>query len=60
LPQLGTLHLTSRAYLRLANRPSAQFQNSSKEEQPSSIGDWYCLSSSQGRVLVARVSIKHI
>ena len=25
LPQLGTLHLTLHVYLRLANRPSAQF-----------------------------------
>ncbi len=33
LPQLGTLHLTSRVYLRLANRPSAQFQNSSIQER---------------------------
>jgi hypothetical protein len=30
------LHLTSRVYLRLANRPSAQFQNSSIQERPSS------------------------
>jgi hypothetical protein len=36
LPQLGTLHLTSRIYLRLANRPSAQFCNSSKQERPPS------------------------
>ncbi len=28
LPQLGTLHLTLRACLRLANRPSTQFRNS--------------------------------
>ncbi len=35
LPQLGTWHLTLRVYLRLANRPSAQFANSSKQEQPS-------------------------
>ncbi len=36
LPQLGTLHLTLRVFLRLANRPSAQFANSSKQEQFSS------------------------
>ncbi len=36
LPQLGTLHLFLRVYLRLANRPSAQFANSSKQEWPSS------------------------
>ncbi len=32
LPWLGMLHLTSRVYLRLASRPSAQFWNSSIQE----------------------------
>ncbi len=40
LPQLGTLHLTLRVYLRLANRPSAQFANSSNQEQPSSFKNY--------------------
>jgi hypothetical protein len=35
------------------NNPQAQ-------EQPSSVGDRHCLSSSQGRVLVARVSDRRI
>ena len=49
-------HLTSRTVLRLANRPSAQFANSSKQGQPPSNGDHIYLFSSQGRVLVLRVS----
>ena len=59
MPQLGTLHLTSCVYLRLANRPSAQFQNSSRQEQPPSSrydpqvsGTRTAFLSSQARVLV--------
>jgi hypothetical protein len=51
LPQL-----TSRVYLRLAIRPSAQFVNL-LTRTTSNDWDWYCLSSSQGKVLVARVSV---
>ncbi len=49
-------HLTSHTVLRLANRPSAQFWNSSKQGQTPSDGDLIYLFSSQGRVLVLRVS----
>ncbi len=49
-------HLTSRTVLRLANRPSAQFANSSKQGWPPSKGDHIYLFSSQGRVLVLQVS----
>ncbi len=49
-------HLTSRTVLRLANRPSAQFANSSKQGQPPSNGDPIYLFSSPGRILVLRVS----
>ncbi len=53
------LHLISLVYLRLANRPSAQFQNSSRQEQPPSsrydpqvLGTRTAFLSSQARVLV--------
>ncbi len=51
-------HLTSRTVLRLANRLSAQFQNSSKQGQPPSNGDLIYLFSSQGRVLFLQVSCR--
>jgi hypothetical protein len=49
-------HLTLRTVLRLANRPSAQFQNSSKQGQPPSNGDIIYPFSSQVRVLVLQDS----
>jgi hypothetical protein len=49
-------HLTLCAVLRLANRPSAQFQNSSKQGQPSSNWDLIYLVPSQVRVLVLQES----
>ncbi len=49
-------HLTSHINLRSANRPSAQFTNSSTQGRPPSNGDQICPFSSQGRVLVVRVS----
>ncbi len=49
-------HLTLHTVLRLANRPSAQFWNSSKQGQSPSDGDLIYLFLSQGRVLVLRVS----
>ncbi len=48
--------LTSRIVLRLANRPSAQFANSSKQGQTPSNGDQICPFSSQGKGLVLQVS----
>jgi hypothetical protein len=49
-------HLTLCAVLRLPNRPSAQFQNSSKKGQLSSNGDLINLVPSQVRVLVLQES----
>jgi hypothetical protein len=41
-------HLTSRTVLRLANRLSAQFRNSSKQRQPSSNGDLFFFLQAKG------------
>ena len=49
-------HLSLPINLRLADRPSAQFANSTIQGQPPSDGDRICPFSSQGRVLVLRVS----
>jgi hypothetical protein len=53
-------HSTSHVYLRLADRPSAQFANFTMQGQPPSNGDRICPFSSQGRILVIRVSRRGI